>query len=323
MKRQANSELNASMKHVRYSLFAVAVALLTVPCLLALVVTAQSNMVLKGGPLPFTPGTPCAQSNAFLARSGATTHDTNYHTLICGMVSDGDWAGMEFFYVFDTQNAATARLNLVSSNFTATVVGSPTFTTDRGYTGVDNSSGNYLDTGFNPFASATHMTAGSAAIGAWALTNTLSSATGGTILGVNDTGSGFAGIGAYSYVAPRIPPNNWFLGILDVGAGAGPGLTGASTDARGDWIVTRSNTTDETAYKNGALLASGTTTSGHLASFNFYVLAYNNNGTGAAGGSDLQVANAFASSGLSAAAALRVHNRLCTWHIAVGALASC
>src|SRR5260370_13754601 len=60
--------------------------------------------------------------------------------------ADGTTPFFDVLYLFATQNSATAILNLVSSSFAATLNGSPTFTTDRGFTGVDGSTTVFLNT---------------------------------------------------------------------------------------------------------------------------------------------------------------------------------
>ena len=96
----------------------------------------------------------CAQSTAFLARTSGldATHTSAYANLICGLVTDGVWAKLDVLYTFATQDSATALLNLVSTSFAATVVGTPTFAADGGYTGTAAVSPDvhYLESNFNP-----------------------------------------------------------------------------------------------------------------------------------------------------------------------------
>jgi hypothetical protein len=68
--------------------------------------------------------------------------------MICGMVTDGTWSLLDALYIFATNNTTTANLNLVSTSFGITQVGTVTFAADTGYTG-DGSTG-ALGTNFNP-----------------------------------------------------------------------------------------------------------------------------------------------------------------------------
>ena len=84
-------------------------------------------------------GTVPSESAVFLARTSGldTTHVNAYTALIDGLVADGVWSKFDVLRIYATQNSTTALLNLKSSSFTAVTHGSPSFTADRGFTGVD------------------------------------------------------------------------------------------------------------------------------------------------------------------------------------------
>src|SRR5262245_58714994 len=88
----------------------------------------------------------------FLARTSGldTAHTNAYTALIDGLVADGIWSKLDLLHIYATQDSTNALLNLISSSFTGITHGSPTFTADRGFTGVSGSSTVYIDTQFNP-----------------------------------------------------------------------------------------------------------------------------------------------------------------------------
>lgn len=96
----------------------------------------------------------CSQSTAFFARTSAShTAGDPLDTLICASVTHGWFVAMDAYYVRAQANAHDALLNIVSTSFTSSAVGSPTFTgcTGSGACGYSGgSSGNYVDTGYNP-----------------------------------------------------------------------------------------------------------------------------------------------------------------------------
>jgi hypothetical protein len=154
-------------------------ALLMCACL----VTPASAQNPLGGASTWSTAPPptCAESIHYLARTSGGNEGgnaTNIGTLICGLVQDGVITGdmittgcgapLDALYILAQQNATDALLNLCSSSFPATVVGAPTFTTFRGYSGFN--SGSYaLNTGFNAgTAPSPHFSSNSATIGIWA-----------------------------------------------------------------------------------------------------------------------------------------------------------
>src|SRR5258706_5828950 len=83
----------------------------------------------------------CAESTAFFARTSGldAAHIAAYNTFICGLVTDGLFSKFDVLHIYATQDSTTALLNLVSTSYNGTAVGSPTFTADRGFTGTGSS----------------------------------------------------------------------------------------------------------------------------------------------------------------------------------------
>lgn len=105
------------------------------------------------------------ETTAFLARTSGldATHVNAYKALINGLVSDGNFSLLDALWIFATQDATTAALNLVSTSFSVTPVSSPTFTADRGYAG--NGTSSYIDTNFTPSTNGVQFTLNSASFG--------------------------------------------------------------------------------------------------------------------------------------------------------------
>lgn len=213
-----------------------------------------------------------AQVAAFLVRAPGldTLHIAAYTALIDGLVAAGIWSKFDVLYIFATQNAATALLNLVSTSFNGTLHGSPTFTADSGFTGVDSSAAIYIDTGFNPASGSPKYTRDSAHISEWNLTNTLSVFTG--------VGSIDAGQLSNAYLLTRWSGDSKAYFRVNVGISAGD--SAAVADAVGHYVANRSSNLAMQGYKTGSsIFSNGASASVAVNNQNFYALAYNFNGT--------------------------------------------
>lgn len=248
------------------------------------------------------------QALDFLARTSGldATHTNAYIALIDGLVSDGVWAKFDLLHVYATQDTTTAQLNLVSASFPATLNGSPTFTADRGYTGVDASSTVYINTGFNPTSGSPKHTQNSAHLSEWNLTNTTSGKSGvGSINGAQTQNA---------YILSQFTDNHAYFRI-NVGIDATHDV--AVADAIGHYIGNRSSSSASQGYKNGSsILSNAADTSVALTNQNFYGLAYNFNGT--ASGVGHQIAMISIGSSMNSTEAANFYNRLRTYMTAVG-----
>ncbi len=198
----------------------------------------------------------CSEATTFLARtSGITGADaTAYTNFICGLVTDGLWTKFDLLYTWGAPTATDGRLNMKSTSFTATVVGSPTFTAYQGYTGA---SGAHLDTNWDPFIDAVQFTQDSAHVayranneigpetaysaGSWAgggtSTNLISSLSGSMFSRMNDaTGSGGIGSNALSkgfFVGNRSGASATQAYLDAVSIGTGSTASGGISDGHG------------------------------------------------------------------------------------------
>jgi hypothetical protein len=253
------------------------------------------------------PSAGCSQATTFLARTSGlnATHTNAYTTLICGMVTDGTWCGSLFdaFYIFATQDSTTALLNLCSASFNLTANGSPTFTADAGFTGVDASSTVYLDTASN-FSAYPNYTLNAAHISAWSFTNAASSAGGGNMMG------GIANaIGTSSFDA-KYSDGNAYCAINDNNGDPGS----ANANATGWYVCDRSDSTHSTLYRNATSFSTPNQTSSAVPTVHSTILAvfYDSAGTPISG-TGLQVPMASIGGHLTAANVTSVYSRLCTF----------
>lgn len=249
-----------------------------------------------------------AASAAFLARTTGldATHTDAYTTLINGLVADGIWSKLDVLRIYATQNTTTALLNLCSANYTGTAFGSPTFTVDSGYTGVDLSAAVYIDSGFNPSTAGGQYTQNAAHLSAWITDNT----------GATQPAFGYANAGSanVAYVWSRFTTDNLAYNRINSTGAAGDGQTpGAFT---GHFIGNRSASTAHQQYRNGSSIGADIKASNSLNNLNFYELGINNNGT--ADGAGNKYAMISIGSSLTATEVTNFYNRLRTYMTAVG-----
>jgi hypothetical protein len=247
----------------------------------------------------------CTEGAAFLGRTSGLdlTHSTAYTNLICGLVTDGVWSKLDILYIFATQDTTTAQLNLVQTSYPATLHGSPTFTANRGYTGVGGSTV-YIDTGFNPVsAPSPKYVLNSAHMSAWNLTDTPDSTTMGSLNGADQAliNIKFSG------------NNNFYARINDTSAG---GNTSGIGSMIGHWLASRDGSASTGAYFNGSNFFTPLDVSGAIPNVNMYVLGANSSGT-PTGLNNQQAAITFGGS-LVPPDPANLYSRLRTYMTAVG-----
>ncbi len=251
---------------------------------------AQAQVPLTGagkgapGGGGFSPS--CSQSSNYIAATSLdTTHKTAIDTLICGRVTSGVFAKLDVWNMLATTNAADARKNMVTpGTHDTTLISTPTFTVDRGYTGVDASTTIALDTNFNPSTAGGQYALNAAHISIWSNTNNFLAPSNEVDLGLNDNGTPIvsdisAGLNAAA------AGNN----VVGVNANAF-GSTNTQTDTLGHYLVTRPNGTADVGYKNAVSMGiMGKGSAASLVNANFYVLALDVLGTGVSSGSARQI----------------------------------
>lgn len=268
----------------------------------------------------------CSQATTFLTRAAMVAtidrnHTNAYSNLICGMVNDGTWCGtsLDALYILATINQALASLNLCSTSYTLTVHGSPVFTTDRGFLGIDASSSVYLDTGFNPFTVGGNFSLNSAHISLWSLTNAVSTVSGGYAMGAQ------AGPGLNFGITALLPSFPSGTGDVNQYSQVNNQVFGFHAppthpqNSLGYYLATLSGST-LTMYKQGLSSYSYTNTPTNTDE-NIYILAVNNAGS-AASGAALVISVATIGSNQSSGNAASMCHRFNLYQTAVGATVS-
>lgn len=216
-------------------------------------------------------------------------------TLIRGLKSDGIWSKLDRLWVLAAENTPSALTDMVVDAL-ATAVNSPTFTTDRGYTGDGATA--YIDTNFNAnTATSPNFVQDSASLFAWSNT----AGQGGDMIGTTSE--------TKSQINQRFTDNNCYYSLN--------GNTGASfanaSDVTGLYLDTRTSSSVIRLDVNGsnANSASGNTST-TPSNFDFCILR-------AAGTfSSRQVCCGGFGSQMSATDSTNLYNRLRTYMTAVG-----
>jgi hypothetical protein len=234
--------------------------------------SAQVPMTGAGRSAPTAAGG-CAEATAFLARTSGLNgaHQTAYTTMICGLVSDGVWSSLDALYIFATDTAGNAALNLTSSSFGITLTPANfTFTADQGYSAATTSGG--LSSNFNPAtAPSPQWSQNSAFVGVWRISSS------------NFAGDAMRQSGGQpiNSLFPRFTDGNMYCDVTassDDGTGVAVPTTGA-----GFASCSRTASTGYTYYKNGSSLGTRTNTSTAVTSGVFLFLPVLNSGDVAAG----------------------------------------
>lgn len=179
-------------------------------------------------------------------------------TLIKAYKSASVWSVLDREWLYASENATQASIDIVSLS-THTLVSSPTFSANVGYvfTGSEYINTNYT-TGSN-------FTTNGNSFGAY-VRQPVASFSNGSILGVS---------GLYSYLQAKFANIEFDANEAQFFLVANP-----SGFSAGNFIVTRTNATDVSLYRNlGAALSTQTGAPAGLPSVNFFVGAMNNAGS--------------------------------------------
>jgi hypothetical protein len=240
----------------------------------------------------------CAQADNYVARTSLSGTDaTDFANLICGMVTDGLIDGsllrqfgcgtkFDVIAILAAPDQVTANLNLCGTYYTSVPVGSPAWSANNGYTGVNASTTVYLDPGYDagapPIPGYQTLKPNSAHFSVWSNTNSNS---GNSVIGWSNGGS------QHSLIAPRNGSN---VGIFRMQEFTPSSTTSGITDSTGFFLVNRSGQTAEQGYHNATQIFTGTVDSGfplNTGPGKVVVLArWDQPGPGAVGGAAMQIA---------------------------------
>jgi hypothetical protein len=181
----------------------------------------------------------CSAATNFLARTSglSATYQTQYTTMICGLVTDSVWAKLDAFYIFKTSSEANALLSLVSATYNATKVGSPTFTADVGLSGGNS---DYYSTNLNSFLAGGLASQNSIHFSVW--NNTATSGDNNSQISTCSTEHMYNDFSGQAY--------------FRITTSGGSGINTAVANAHGFYIGNRSGASDTQGYKDGSSIIS-------------------------------------------------------------------
>jgi hypothetical protein len=256
---------------------------------------APARVSSRGGGSPFAP-----EADALFARMTTAPTDarkTLVNNLIGSLKSAGVWQRLDAFYVIAAATAQAAQQNWVANAFNLSLVGAPTFTTDRGYAG--DGATTYLSTGINLSAAGLKAVQDSHHMAVWVNTDTAAN--------VADAGGSDISIGGRDVG-----------GNITSRSASTTADTTAIAASNGWTLISRNNSADFRVDKNGVLQQTKTRTSGAFASQTLFICG-RNDGAGALTAGTTRQQGAFAiGSALTEAEDLAFYNALNTYMAAVG-----
>jgi hypothetical protein len=170
------------------------------------------------------------------------------------------WNSLDALYRFDAPDETTALLNLVSASDTATVIGTPTFRAQLGFSG-DGGSGE-INTNFNPSTASGNYSQNSAHISAW--DNTSRAGAAGPIVSLDSGNGSFE-----SDIYPEYTDGKTYIRVNDNPASAGF----TASDTAGFFLGNRTSATTRQGYLNNVSVGTyGSTPSGAIPSGTFRFL---------------------------------------------------
>lgn len=226
-------------------------------------------------------------------------------TLVDSLKSAGVWAKLDALYLLAAHDAQAARLNAKApGSFALTATGSPTFTTDRGYTGTGTgvTPGGYLTSGFNPATAGGHFAPNDAHLAVWvrnASSSTANSA-------MSEIGNGLAYISTKNATAGQI--------ITRLNDNVSIGIAAGTPNSVEFFCISRAAAGTYDRYHNGTSLGALAQASTSVFSDAIYLLR-----RGTSSYSDAQISAASFGGALTATQEGDYHTALRAYLVAVGA----
>lgn len=204
--------------------------------------------------------------------------------LIANLKGGSIWQVQDAVWILCQATSQAAVLNAVQRAFDCTIVGSPVFAANQGYTGTAGA-GNYLDTTYIPATHGVNLTQDNGSLG--------------TYNRLNVTGSNVE-MGAQQAASQRTSISALFGSTSFYRINQVSGLSVANSDTRGMFVSNRLNSSTTMAgYKNGALAVSGSIASATRPTSKIIILG-SWNGTVQTSITINQVSLAFVGGGLTA-----------------------
>lgn len=237
------------------------------------------------------------EASAYVARMGVQPNYTRkglIDTFIGSLKSGSVYSALDTLHIFAAHDGTAGLLNVIGASNTATGANSPTFTTDRGYTG----SGTAYVTLNRPANTAGSYGTNAGHLSCWELTNL-----------ANDTAS--CGHGS-AQICSRDSTSH-FQGLVN----SFTNNTGiASASGNGHWIANRTTSAAQQYYKNGASIGSDTNASNNAPGAGSWVACTANTSFPAA----RQIAIMTTGGSLDATKSAALYNACQTYLHAIGAV---
>lgn len=213
-----------------------------------------------------------AEAATLVAAMSSAPNDTRkgvIDTCIGAIKTAGVWTKLDCLWIRAAHDSQAALLDWKRLS-DSTAVNSPTFTTDRGFTGDGSTS--YINTNFTPSMDGVNYTQNSACFGAYlnAGTDTVDST-------VNSFGFSASSGARQARVEPwrSATPGSGVRGRINDATAT---TVGTITTRFGLTAVNRSSSTAVQVYRNGASIGTSSVVSAVLGAIDAYELGYNNNG---------------------------------------------
>ena len=196
-------------------------------------------------------------NNAVVTAGGTVSNGRliSVSNLITGLNAIGVWSSLIRLWMIAAENPQAAIVDLVAADTNAFIVGSPTFTVDRGY--ATTGSADYINTGYAP---ASPYTLNNASFGFALRVNKVAS------VSIEMGNSNSSGPDYGTNISVKYIDNNMYFGLNDDNSDAG---RAGPTDTSGVWIISRTGSTTASAYQAGSLFATNSRTSTTLPTYNF------------------------------------------------------
>jgi hypothetical protein len=227
------------------------------------------------------------------------------HDLITGLKTDGLWTKLDRLWIFAQGTMSGALVDFVARSL-ATAVGTPTFTTNRGF--ISNGSA-YINSLYTPSVNGVNFTLNSASVGCWVNNSrTVPTNNAAGISGQDATNScQVAPLCIFGATGELYQINNGTLEIWTI-----------PSDAQGFNFASRTASNLTTMYKNNTVGATGAGVSAGLPTQPLYICAQNNNGAPQNWNALDTISCAVMGAGLNATDEGNLYARLRTYMTAVG-----
>lgn len=227
------------------------------------------------------------------------------NTLVTALKTAGVWAKLDTLYLLAAHDAQAARVNAKApGSFNLTATSSPTFTTDRGYTGTGagTTPGGYLSSGFNPATAGGHFALNDAHMAVWVRTASSSTTNG----AMSEIGNGQAFISSKNATAGQI--------VTRLNDNTTTGVAAGTPNSTEFFCLSRAGSGSYDRYHNGASLGALSVASTSIFSDFVYLLR-----RGTTTYSDAQISAASFGSALTSTQEADYHTALRAYLVAVGA----